>query len=65
MIRHPQVKLHHLTPQTPRHVGIMKFQLNQYMTHHKKGLDLEITDFEYHYDPTPSGETTPSQTLNP
>ena len=30
--------------------------------HHWKGLDLEVTDFEYHYDPTRSGETIPSQT---
>ena len=32
--------------------------------HHSKGLDLEITYFEYHHDLTPSGETIPSQTLN-
>ena len=35
------------------------------MIHHSKGLDLEITDFEYHYDPTYAGETIPSQTSNP
>ena len=29
---------------------------------HSKGLDLEITDFEYHHDPTPSGKFIPSQT---
>ena len=34
------------------------------MIHHRKVLDLEITDFEYHYDPTPSGEIIPSQTSN-
>ena len=34
------------------------------MIHHWKGLDLEITDFEYHQDPTYTGEITPSQTLN-
>ena len=33
------------------------------MMHHWKGLELEITDFEYHHDPTPSTETIPSQTL--
>ena len=33
------------------------------MIHQWKGLDLEITDFEYHQDPTPSAETIPSQTL--
>ena len=35
------------------------------MIHHWKGLDLEITDFEYHHDPTFSAETIPSQTSNP
>ena len=35
------------------------------MIHHSKGLDLEITDFEYHHDPTYTGETIPSQTSNP
>ena len=34
------------------------------MIHHSKGLDLEITDFEYHDDLTPSGEIMLSQTLN-
>ena len=29
-----------------------------------KGFDLEITDFNYHRDPTPSGESIPSQTSN-
>ena len=33
------------------------------MIHHWKGLELEITDFEYHHDPTYTGETIPSQTL--
>ena len=33
------------------------------MIHHSKGLDLEITDSEYHHDPTYTGETKPSQTL--
>ena len=34
------------------------------MIHHWKALDLEITDFKYRHDPTPSGEITPSQTSN-
>ena len=34
------------------------------MIHHSKCLDLEITDFDYHHDLTPSGEIIPSQTLN-
>ena len=34
------------------------------MLHHWKALDLEITDFDYHLDPTPSGETIPSKTSN-
>ena len=33
------------------------------MIHHSKGLDLEITDFEYQRDPTYTVETKPSQTL--
>ena len=33
------------------------------MIHHSKGLDLEITDFENHHDPTCTRETKPSQTL--
>ena len=35
------------------------------MIHPWKCPDLEITDFEYHYDPTPTAETIPSQTSNP
>ena len=31
------------------------------MIHHSKGLDLEITDFEYHHDLTYTGEIIPSQ----
>ena len=35
------------------------------MIHHSKGLDLEITDFEYQFDPTYTGGTKPSETSNP
>ena len=35
------------------------------MIHHWKGPNMEITDFEYHLDPTPSGDIIPSQTSNP
>ena len=38
--------------------------MNPHMIHHRKSLDLEITDFNYHHDPTPSGDIRPSQTLN-
>ena len=38
--------------------------MNLHMIHHWKGLDLEITDSLYHYDPTYTGEIMPSQTLN-
>ena len=34
------------------------------MIHHWKGLDLQIRGFNYHHDPTASGETIPSQTSN-
>ena len=33
------------------------------MIHHWKALDLEITDGEYRFDRTYTGNTTPSQTL--
>ena len=36
--------------------------MNLHSVHHWKSFDLEITDFNYHYDPTSSGETIPSQT---
>ena len=32
------------------------------MIYHLKGFDLEITDFENHYDPAYTGEIIPSQT---
>ena len=32
------------------------------MVHHRKALDLEITDSEYHHDPTSSCEIVPSET---
>ena len=35
------------------------------MIHHWKALDLDITDGEYQYDPTYTGEIIPPQTLNP
>ena len=35
------------------------------MIRHWNGLDLDITDFKYHQDPTQLGETIPSQTSNP
>ena len=34
------------------------------MIHHWEGLDLVITEFNYHHDSTPSSETIPSQTRN-
>ena len=34
------------------------------MIYHWKALDLEITDAEYQFDRTNTGEVTPSQTLN-
>ena len=35
------------------------------MLHHWKGLELEITDFDYQFDRTPLAGTIPSQTSNP
>ena len=36
--------------------------MSQCMIHHWKGLELEITDFEYFHDWVPTTETIPSQT---
>ena len=41
------------------------FKINLHMIHQWKGLDLEITDFKYQHDLTPSSGTIPSETLNP
>ena len=38
--------------------------MSLHMMHHWKALDLEITDFSYHHDTTPSGEIISSQTSN-
>ena len=38
--------------------------MNLHMIHHWKALDLDITDFNYHNDPTPSVEIISSQTSN-
>ena len=46
MIRHHQVKPYHRKLQTLKHVENIKFQKNLHMTHHWKGFDLEITDFD-------------------
>ena len=34
------------------------------MIHHSKALEKEITDDEYQFDRTYTGETTPSETLS-
>ena len=34
------------------------------MIHHWKDFDLDIKDFNFFHDPTPSGETIPPQTAN-
>ena len=64
MIRHPQVKPYHLKPQTLKHVEIINFQKKLHRIHYWKSFDFEITDFNYHHNPTPSGESIPSQTSN-
>ena len=38
--------------------------MSLYMIYHWKALDLEITEFKYHHDPTSSGELISSQTSN-
>ena len=62
MMGHVEVKLYHLKPQTLKHVEILKVL---HKLTYSKGLDLEIACFEYHDDPTYTGEITPSQTSNP
>ena len=62
MIRQPQVKLYHLKPQTLKHVEIEEVSKKLQMIHHWKGLELEITDFEYRHDRTLLAETKPSKT---
>ena len=37
------------------------FQTNLHMIHHWKGLELEIAEFEYKHDRTPSAESIPTQ----
>ena len=65
IVGHPQVKPYHLKPPNLKHVETKMFQINLHMIHHWKRLDLEITDFTYHDDPTPSCESVLSQTSNP
>ena len=60
MIRHTEVKVFHLKPQTPKHVEIIKFDVNLHMIHHSKGLDFEITDSEYRHEQAYTGEDIPS-----
>ena len=62
MIEHPQLKPYELKPQTLKHVETLKFQTNLHMILYWKVPELEITDFEYKHDRTPSTETIPTQT---
>ena len=64
MIRHNQVKLYHLKSQTLKHVEVIDVSNKLHNIHQWKGFELEITDFNYHDDPTHSVETIPSQTSN-
>ena len=65
MIRHHQVKPYHRKPETFKQVEKVKVSEKLHMIHHWNGLDLDITDFKYHHDPTELCETIPSQTSNP
>ena len=65
MIRHPQVKVYHLKPQTLKHVKVIIFSDKLHRIHHWKNLDLEIRVFKYHHDATASEETIPSQFSKP
>ena len=65
MIEHPHLKPYELEPQTLKNVEIKKFQTNLHMIHHWEGLELELAEFDYQHDRTPSVETIPSQISNP
>ena len=64
MIRLPQLELYHLKPQTLKHVEIIKVSDKPTYDTSLENFDSQITDFNYHHDPTPSVETIPYQTSN-
>ena len=59
------MKLHHLKPQTLKHVEIIKVLDNIHVIYHWKAVDLEVTDFEYRRDQTDTSAITLSETSNP
>ena len=65
MFKHPQLKAYQLKPQTRKQVEVIKVQLLLGLIHHCKDLDLEMVEYDYHQNQTPSAETTPSQTSTP
>ena len=65
MIEHPQLEPYYLKSQTLKHVEIINFQINLHMIHHWEGLELEIAEFDYQHDRTPSVETIPCLISNP
>ena len=65
MIENPQLKPYKLKSQTLKHVGIIKVSDKPTNDTLWKGLELEIAEFEYKHDRTPSTETIPTQTSNP
>ena len=65
MIEHPHLKPYELKPQTLKHVENKKFQTNLHMIHHWEGPELELAEFDYQHDRTPSVGTIPSQISNP
>ena len=65
IIEHPQLKAYQLKPQTLKQVEVIKVQIVLGLIHHCKDLDLEMVEYDYHQDQTPSAETIPSQTSTP
>ena len=59
MIEKLSLKAYQHKPRTLEHVEIIKIKLLIGLIHHWKGLDLEMVDYEYHQDPTPSAESIP------
>ena len=65
MIEHPHLKPYELKPQTLEHVENKKLQTNLHMIHLCECPELELAEFDYRHDRTPSVETIPSENSNP
>ena len=64
-MEHPQLKPYQLKPQTLEQVEIIKCSNKPTFDTSMESLELEIAEFEYEHDRTPSPETIRTQTSNP